>query len=819
MDTRRAPRPSPDTQPLKELRLAVVCYGGVSLAIYMHGITKEIHKLVTASQGLEASPDEDPFRGRGTESPYWHALRRITELQGVRQRVVVDIVSGTSAGGINGVYLAKALASNTSQDSLRDMWMTRGDLRELIPYPVPTLGLKIASWVIASALRRRPRPPLDGDRMLRWLYEALERMDERTDPVPMPGLGSLVPEDQTLELFVTATDLSGYTRWVWSYSPKQVPDRWHRHVFVFTAPKGGGRLTREHNAALAFAARSTASFPGAFAPVSIADVKRVLRPADWPGRFADDFASIYELSGSDVTRAFFVDGGVLDNFPFGSAIHAIVRKPAWSEVDRRLLYVEPDPMVPVAPPGPTDELAAVATPSIPGMLATIWSGLSTIPRHEPILTDLQTVRERNERISQIADIVATAYGDVAQRVAALIASSGRQNPPDWASFSGMNQTATAQAAEDAGVADVTYVRVKLRASLDRFATAAARICRFPPESNHAAFVRQVIHRWAALEGYLETASQPTSVELDFVRAFDLDYRERRLRFVIRRINELYSGLEGDRHPARARPDRHDLDTTKAGLWQHLIDLRKVIGSIGPDAPGIAGEVARETSTAFDRNALSTILSSARENTIDDAVEAFTGERHGALNDLRDHLKTYLDDRLARFGTETYGDFHAAIDGWDDDLRSDMLVRYLGFPYWDRLIYPIQEVADLAELNRIEVIRLSPNDVQLLGRGTARTKLKGVSRGHFGAFFEREYRENDYLWGRLDGAERLLWMLFDAAGYPADAQSFTRDAFRLILDEEEPHLRTIDHVFRDVRKVIDGELPAFPGCVPPDDGIG
>ncbi|WP_150007198.1 hypothetical protein [Iodidimonas nitroreducens] len=34
----------------RELRLALVCYGGVSLAVYMHGITKEILKLVRASR-------------------------------------------------------------------------------------------------------------------------------------------------------------------------------------------------------------------------------------------------------------------------------------------------------------------------------------------------------------------------------------------------------------------------------------------------------------------------------------------------------------------------------------------------------------------------------------------------------------------------------------------------------------------------------------------------------------------------------------------------------------------------------------------------
>ena len=34
----------------KELRLALVCYGGVSLAVYMHGITKEVWHLARASR-------------------------------------------------------------------------------------------------------------------------------------------------------------------------------------------------------------------------------------------------------------------------------------------------------------------------------------------------------------------------------------------------------------------------------------------------------------------------------------------------------------------------------------------------------------------------------------------------------------------------------------------------------------------------------------------------------------------------------------------------------------------------------------------------
>ena len=59
-----------------ELRLALVCYGGVSLAIYMHGVTLEIQKLVAASRAYEENPDENPFEESDTEHAYWQALAR-----------------------------------------------------------------------------------------------------------------------------------------------------------------------------------------------------------------------------------------------------------------------------------------------------------------------------------------------------------------------------------------------------------------------------------------------------------------------------------------------------------------------------------------------------------------------------------------------------------------------------------------------------------------------------------------------------------------------------------------------------------------------
>ena len=45
----------------KELRIALVCFGGISLAVYMHGISKEILKLVRASRALHAIVPRPPL--------------------------------------------------------------------------------------------------------------------------------------------------------------------------------------------------------------------------------------------------------------------------------------------------------------------------------------------------------------------------------------------------------------------------------------------------------------------------------------------------------------------------------------------------------------------------------------------------------------------------------------------------------------------------------------------------------------------------------------------------------------------------------------
>src|SRR5207237_2700190 len=117
----------------KELRIALVCFGGISLAVYMHGVTKEILKLVRASSALHAIADRSRrakaafFNGDDrsdpeydTEDVYFELLREIG--RDVEMRVVVDIIAGASAGGINGTMLARALSHDLPMNALRDLW-------------------------------------------------------------------------------------------------------------------------------------------------------------------------------------------------------------------------------------------------------------------------------------------------------------------------------------------------------------------------------------------------------------------------------------------------------------------------------------------------------------------------------------------------------------------------------------------------------------------------------------------------------------------------------------------------------------------------
>src|SRR5208282_6537407 len=161
-----------------------------------------------------------------------------------------------------------------------------------------------------------------------------------------------LPSNQQLDLFVTLTDFYGYQQLVQIHDPPLIGEREHRHTLSFRYrrwPNGEVESDFELDSApaLAFAARATSSFPGAFPPAQIREMEDLLkaRGIAWESRerfLARNFQP-YTEAGAKPEATSFVDGAVLNNKPFREAIQAIKGRPAYCQVDRRLVYIDPDP--------------------------------------------------------------------------------------------------------------------------------------------------------------------------------------------------------------------------------------------------------------------------------------------------------------------------------------------------------------------------------------------------------------------------------------------------------------------------------------------
>jgi len=768
------------TAATKELRLALVLYGGVSLAIYMHGITKELHKLIAASRALDVDAAENPFPAATTEHVYWETLKHMSEAARVRTRVVVDVIAGTSAGGINGVYLAKALAQNVRQDELRDLWIQKGDIAKLLRgssrWPAKLWPVKARlGWLLLRALRHpgRNEPILRGDVMSRWFVEALEQMDGHPY---VPGAETLMPEDHDLQLFVTATDFYGYDLDIPIESPPVVTDRRHRHVFEFRRSGAVNQFEPRFNYGLAFVSRATSSFPGAFPAVSFGDFERYFDPPISLGDFGEEFCRIHELSGWSAKFTYFIDGGVLNNYPFDHAIRAIRARHADVEVDRRLLYVQPDPRA--------LERHRGQEPA-PGWVPNFWGGFAAIPRREPIVDDLRDVMRLNERVSTIRDIIEVSFGDVRSRIEALpdLTNLDAVLPgADDAKLLAIRAAATAAANEDIGDGYATYVRMKIRSVADDFARLVNQVCNYPEASDHAFFVRAVVSLWAEQAGLFDKQQvRPTPAQIAFLKEFDLQYTQRLLHFLIAAASWWYRDVGADDTPTRGQ-----LGAAKRLLYSFVERLEGITTGAALE-PALTGRLQ----AIFDEAAVADAI---RDEALHPA--AFLAPRRADLDAVRAELADFLHRKLGDLAAGLTGELREVTKDWSAGPRTDFFVRYLGFPFWDVLLFPVQLLGDAAERDEVKVVRMSPLDSDLLDPLPGTPKLGGTSLHHFGAFFERSFRENDYLWGRLDGAERLLVLLLGPA--EGDCAKRCADAFEAILDEEAPDLPTTPGLVEHVR---------------------
>src|SRR4051794_32311367 len=115
-----------------EVRVALVMNGGVSLAVWMGGVAHEIDLLRRASRGIlppaDDSPDLAAYEG-------WKAL-----CEALNVTVAVDVVAGTSAGGLNGALLGTAIGRGAPLPDLRAVWSDVAQLSKGALLRADTLG-------------------------------------------------------------------------------------------------------------------------------------------------------------------------------------------------------------------------------------------------------------------------------------------------------------------------------------------------------------------------------------------------------------------------------------------------------------------------------------------------------------------------------------------------------------------------------------------------------------------------------------------------------------------------------------------------------
>ena len=181
------------------------------------------------------------------------------------------------------------------------------------------------------------------------------------------------------------------------------------------------------------------------------------------------------------------------------------------------------------------------------------------------------------------------------------------------------------------------------------------------------------------------------------------------------------------------------------------------------------------------------------------------EQHGAdIDRLVDRLAIEIDLDATTHDLDV---LLATLDvkEWHRDARRDVLVNYLGFPFWDVLTFPLISTREIGEFNQILVDRISPQDATALKALRRSQTSRATGFGHFAAFLSRAYRENDYLLGRLHALDRLIDIVCDSAGIEPedriDIMALKKRGFLRIIATEDRYLKQSRELIRNLQKAI------------------
>jgi patatin-related protein len=854
----------------QEMRFAVVMYGGVSLAIYMNGIAQELLSVVRAT----APPHEVPAGGAGagktdagqpsTETVYrkigkilYHGRvadgnipsEEVLEGLKIRTRILIDILSGTSAGGINAVFLAKALANDQDLATVRQIWMEEGNIDTLLNDKISEDGQYKAADPKTSLL--------NSQRMFGKLVGAFEGM-ETNGNTPEACESRLAKE---IDLFVTATDLNGLwtpiqltnevimervhkLHFRFSYRPKS------RDAFSGTEYAGANDFTSQYNPMLAFASRCTSSFPVAFEPMTFRDVDKIVEGLSTQMRlqgeshpfyrfFAemDNFGRNPEAGGGNVnerqihfTERPLADGGYLNNKPFSFAVETIKSRNSLLPVRRALLYLDPFPES-VAAAGVKKEISFTENAAL---------AASTLPRYQTIREDIERLQQYNREVRRANTLLEEVEADLPERMQTFIAkqnaireAAGPATPPKKYEDAYLNDMI-----DEYGNGYIAYHRLSVSTVSDQLADLYAGIFNFNVNSDAVYAIRMLVHSWRT-DKYSAQKKEGKTTESLFLWAYDLGYRYRRLSYMCAEIDRLLAACAGLNPEAEANALKAMIAAVVAKAVDAPLKVKDCVEQLKKCREAATGSLQNlerkreELWLAYPGQGLSKEAQELREK-LRSAFEIRkadgASEWHLRFADLKEILRPVTDEECQLVADRIYAKpevkaaFAAAAKTLGEQLSqiltqvsnqflnevnkagktkdeaglkaraagpadTDPIARYLWlvyqyFEHRDMIVYQILPDKLTGKISGTEIYRIGPADAKFVYAEEERRaeKLAGTVLMDFGAFLNEGWRSNDMLWGRLDGAERIIESLLpDDADKPL-REVLTREATEIILND-------------------------------------
>jgi patatin-related protein len=791
-----------------EMQLGLVVHGGVSLAIYTHGVCQEFYNAV---------------RGRGI----YKLVKALTDAD-----LVVDVISGSSAGGINGILLSYALTNSNVRElvdfsAFASIWRNSGDLLKLLHKP--------------NLFRSQPTESSSGHDNFyqRGAVAVLKRGFEHKMPRPPQEWYSASNE---LDLTIAGTNYLGKLDRTLDETGINVGIKNHRTLFhlkhrqgrkqpfdpTFKDPKLP-RSAADTYQALAKLCQITAGMPMIFPLVEV-DVRDRQNTVDrqltmW-GKLEQHYSPDPTLDRSN-HKLYFLDGGLLDNAPFTCAIEATHYRLPHKPGQRKLFYVDPNPEH-------LNERVRLNGNKKDRAGRILQATVLSVPIHQSISNDLRAIHEHNQKVRR--------YQISIDRAEAAIDSQPLLESAD-------------------STQSQIYLRGRLFDFRDRNLPLLLHADLSAQNANYSTIVEKIevvlinkLHTKQDRSHYHKLLARFESQIIDL----DVEYSIRKHFYLIDRIadlpkrdldSETYSQLQN--LSLQLSCNIKLLEVVRAGI-QRLLGDRSVsnyfyylIGQQSSDRQirvFVYELIFRLHRFLLDERQFKKFVPTdpaARLETIGDdfwqnlpkfaaarnrgrwisqtQISSVFAQIEQRITDLHHshnlHHSIWMDGNL-QYDNDRNRSFpsilkrisivaEAEIARTQNRYTTELLRQWHAFDAIDRELYPFEYLTSLSEKKIITPICISPEHAQLgIGQGKdVSEKLGGNKLYNIGGLFKKSWRSNDLLWGRLDGLNRIIEGIVTPRSVMAFSNFVNREAAKLnwsvsqyldwLLTESLPHLSGIE----------------------------